>query len=194
MSFTGGALLTRLRRRDPDALRAVVDAHARRLYRAARGLGHSRDDAEDLVQDVFVTFLETLDRFEGRADVGTWLFGILYHKVQERNRQRLREERYDPIDAVFESSFDANGRWRRPPADPERALASEEAALAIRDCLGALPQAQREVFWLRQVEELSGAAVSKILGHTVTHVGVLLHRARQRLRQCLDGKGWKVTR
>lgn len=194
MTLAGRALLEKLRRRDPDVLRAVVDQHGRRLYRAARGMGYSRDKAEDLVQDVFVTFMDTLDRFEGRAEVGTWLFGILHHKMQERGRWRTREELHDPIDGVFESRFDSKGNWSQPPVDPDRALSSEEAGRAIRECLDGLPPAQREVFLLRQVEELSGAAVSKILGQTVTHIGVLLHRARHRLRECLDGKGWKTTR
>lgn len=67
MAKLGERVLTRLRRRDPDALRAIVDAHARPLYRAARGMGFTIEEAEDLAQDVFVTFIESLERFEGRA-------------------------------------------------------------------------------------------------------------------------------
>src|SRR5437899_2657503 len=66
-------LLMRLRRRDPEALRTIVDEHARRLYRAARGMGHTTDEAEDLAQDALVTFIESIDRFEGRAQISTWL-------------------------------------------------------------------------------------------------------------------------
>jgi len=136
--------LGRLRRRDPEALRSVVDEEGRRLYRAARGMGYSKNEAEDLVQDVFVTFIESIERFEGRAQVGTWLFGILHHKSQ--------------------------------------------------DCLDGLSPSQREVFQLRQVEELSAVEVSKISGHAITHIGVLFHRARMKLRVCLEGKGWGRSR
>src|SRR4051812_18878690 len=95
--------IARLRRRDAATLRSVVDEHGRRLYRAARGMGCSQDTAADVVQDVFVVFLDGLDRFQGSSQVGTWLFGILHHKMQERRRSAAREETRDPIDAVFEA-------------------------------------------------------------------------------------------
>ena len=87
-----GAQLARLRARDPAALRSVVDDHARRLYRTARGMGYAAAEAEDVVQDVFVTFLETLDRFEGRSQIGTRLFGILHRKSLERRRAKVRDD------------------------------------------------------------------------------------------------------
>ncbi len=186
--------LERLRRRDPDALRSVVEEQGRRLYRTARGMGHSQSEAEDLVQDVFVTFIESIERFEGRSQVGTWLFGILHHKSQERRRAVVREEKVDPIDQVFESRFDARGAWTRPPAPPDQGVGAREAGQAIGDCLEGLSPVQREVFQLRQVEELSAAEVCKICGHTITHIGVLLHRARLKLRDCLEGKGWGRSR
>jgi RNA polymerase sigma-70 factor, ECF subfamily len=183
-------LLARLRRRDPETLRVVVEEHGRRLYRAARGMGFSIQEAEDLAQDVFVTFLASVDQFEGRAQIGTWLFGILHHKAQERWRTHVRDERSDPIEAVFEAQFDSRGHWIRPPVAPDRQVGSHEAGEAIGECLDALPPSQREVFQLRQIEDLSAAEVCKILALTVTHIGVLLHRARARLRECLERKGW----
>ncbi len=187
------AFLARLRSGDPATLGAVVDEHARRLYRAARGMGFLAEDAEDLVQDVFVTFVHGLDRFEGRSNVGTWLFGILYHKIQERRRSSAREEAHDPADEVFESRFDARGSWIRLPIAPDREATSREVGVALRKCLDDLPPLQRAVFELRQVEELSAAEAGNVLGQTVTYIGVLLHRARTRLRECLDRKGWTST-
>jgi RNA polymerase sigma-70 factor (ECF subfamily) len=184
----------RLRRRDPEALKSVVDEHGRRLYRAARGMGHSPHEADDLVQDVFVTFIESIERFEGRSQVGTWLFGILHHKSQERRRTVAREELTDPVDRVFESQFDALGSWIRTPTPPDRQVDAREAGEAIRACLDHLSAVQRDVFQFREVEELSAAEVSKISGLTVTHIGVLLHRARAKLRACLEGKGWGRSR
>jgi len=186
--------LERLRRRDPDALRSVVDAHSRRLYRAARGMGHAASEAEDLVQEVFVTCLQSIERFEGRSQVGTWLFGILHHKSQERRRTVAREDLTDPVDQVFESQFDARGGWTKTPTAPDRQVGAREAGEAIQDCLDGLSQIQREVFQFREAEELSAAEVSKISGLTVTHIGVLLHRARTKLRACLEGKGWGRSR
>jgi RNA polymerase sigma-70 factor (ECF subfamily) len=183
-------MVARLRARDPETLATAVHDHARTLYRAARGMGFQKTEAEDLVQDVFTTFLETLDRFEGRSPVRTWLFGILHRKVLERRREQYREEQYDPIDDVFESRFDTRGNWVRPPQDLQRLLESKEIGVAIAGCLEGLPSAQREVFVLREMESLATAEICKILGVTVTNMGVLIHRARNRLRECIEARGW----
>lgn len=188
------AFLARLHRRDAEALRLTVEKNARPLYRAARGMGFSRPEAEDLVQDVFATFLETLDRFEGRSEVRTWLFGILHHKSLERHRQLARDDQHDPIDDVFESCFDTGGNWVRPPLELDRLAASAEAGDAIQACLDELPALQRKVFVLREIEQRDAREVCNILGRTITHVGVLFHRARARLRHCLETRGWGDAR
>jgi len=186
--------LEALRERDPVALRRVVDQHGRRLYRAARGMGFSPDDAEDLAQEVFATFLQTIERFEGRSEVGTWLFGILYRKAHERRRTHAREEPLDELDEAFEARFNRDGSWREPPIPADRLVAAGETAHALRECLAGLPAQYREVFQLRQVDDLSAADVSGMLGCSINHVGVMFHRARVRLRACLEAKGWGRSR
>ncbi|MDO8794680.1 MAG: RNA polymerase sigma factor [Vicinamibacterales bacterium] len=188
------AFLSRLKARDPEALSTVVALHARRLYRVARGLGCQASEAEDVAQEVFVTFLETLDRFEGRSEVSTWLIGILHHKVRERRRAVARDERHHSIEDVFESQFDAAGHWTKAASPADRRLEGLESAEAVTACLAELPDRLRDVFHLRQVEELSAAEVGVTLDCTPTHVGVLLHRARLRLRACLERKGWRPGR
>ncbi|MGE0392086.1 MAG: RNA polymerase sigma factor [Vicinamibacterales bacterium] len=182
--------LEKLKNRDADALREVVDQHARRLYRTARALGCSAAVAEDVTQDVFVTFLEALDRFEGRSSLSTWLIGILRHKVFERRRAALRDDRHDPIDEVFEAQFDRAGHWTPEASPADRQLEALQSAEAVTACMAALPDRLREVFHLRQVEDLSAEEVGRMVGCTPGHVGVLLHRARTRLRTCLKEKGW----
>jgi RNA polymerase sigma-70 factor (ECF subfamily) len=182
--------LDRLRRREPEALTEAVREHARPLLRAAKAMGFPEPEAEDLVQDVYITLLERIDGFEGRSQLRTWLFGILHKKALERRRASLVDDRTDPIDEVFESRFDANGKWARPPADLERLLLSQEIGQMIQLCLEGLPANQRGVFVLREVEGIDSGEICKILGVSVTNLGVLMHRARTRLRECLEAKGW----
>ncbi len=157
-------------------------------------MGFTAVDAEDLAQDVFMTFLQTIDRFEGRSEVGTWLFGILHHKAQERRRAHAREDVTDAADDVFERRFKANGSWSEPPIPADRLVAAGQTAEALRECLAGLPEQHRDVFQLRQMQELSAADVSHVLGCTVNHVAVMFHRARVRLRACLEAKGWGRSR
>ncbi|MDA1094135.1 MAG: sigma-70 family RNA polymerase sigma factor [Acidobacteria bacterium] len=186
--------LTRLRARNPESLRAVAEEHSGRLYRAARGMGLPAEQADDIVQEVFVTFLGSLDRFEGRSSPATWLFGILLRKVQEQRRASAKDGLHDELDESWAANFDPSGTWITPSVNPERALAGREFADAVKTCLDDLSPPQREVLVLRQFQELPASGVGKILDLTVTHVGVLLHRARLRMRQCLDALGWSTSR
>ncbi len=83
-------------------------------------MGFPRDAADEVVQDVFVASMSTLDRFEGRSQVRTWLFGILHRKAMERRRDLADDARHDPIDDVFESQFDERGVRRSAPPAPDR--------------------------------------------------------------------------
>lgn len=183
--------LSRLHRRDPDTLRDVICEHTRPLYRAARALGFSEQESEDLAQDVLTTFLEKIQKFEGRSQVRTWLFGILYRKIHERRREQHREQQSDPIDEVFEARFDTKGSWTRPPLDLQRLLESREIGEAISACLKNLTVAQRSAFVLREIEQLSTQEICKVLDISTTYLGVLLHRTRHRLRECLESSGWR---
>jgi RNA polymerase sigma-70 factor (ECF subfamily) len=107
----------------------------------------------------------------------------------ERRRAAAMYDRIDPIDEVFESRFDTKGNWTRPPADLERLIISKEIGELIRGCMDGLPVNQREAFVLREVEGLETSEICKILAVSVTNFGVLIHRARASLRECLEAKG-----
>lgn len=181
--------LASLRRHDPEALGAAVRDHARPLFRSARALGFSEDEAEDLVQDVFVTFLEKIESFEGRSQLRTWLIGILHHKALEHRRLQSADRKCDALDDVLESRFDTQGKWVKPPADLERLFESKRTGEIIRGCMEKLPPNQRAAFALREIEGLETAEICKILAVTITNLGVLFYRARTRLRECLESVG-----
>lgn len=179
-------LAARVRARDRDALTAVVDAYLDQVLRAARGAGLNEHQAEEVAQNTFATFIQTAPRFEGRSHVRTWIFGILYRKIQEARRGFTKDRKTDDIDQVFESRFDEERSWSRPPRGPEDELFAKEARSEISDCVGGLPERQRMAFVLREVEGFSTREICKILEVSVTNVGVMLFRARNRLRECLE--------
>lgn len=183
------ALLDNLKERKSKAVAQIVEEHTAVLLRGALGRGLPLADAEELVQETFVAFLKAVDRFEGRSSVRTFLFGILYRKAMERGRKVSRELATDPIDQVFEGRFGkANGMWINPPKGPdENALIKETGAL-IEECLGGLTEDQRSTFHLKEVDHLSTAEVCNVLDISVTNLRVLLFRARNKLRECLERK------
>lgn len=187
--FSDPGFVARLRAGDRDAMAAVVRAYLPHIHRAARGAGLIAERADDVVQETFKTFVESAARFEGRSHVRTWLFGILYRKIAEARRGLRREREFDDIDDVFESRFDERGRWSRPPRLADGELAAKQTRLQISECLEAAPASQRLAFVLREVEGFETPEICRILEVSRTNLGVMLHRLRNRVRECLETKG-----
>lgn len=177
--------------RDPGVLDAVARDCLPGLLRAARAVGLDHQAAEDTVQEVFLTFVRRAPEFDGRARVSTWLFGILFRKVAETRRALARDNAQEDIDAALESRFDPVGRWSRPPEGPEEDFARAEIRRSLAECLEEVPERQRLVFHLREVEGLSTEEICKVADVTPNNLGVLLYRARNRLRECLERKGFE---
>ncbi len=184
-------LVTKVRARDPETLERIVRAYLRQIERAGRGAGLNAHQAEELAQATFVTFIETAPRFEGRSKVRTWIFGIFFRKLQEARRGFAKDRKLDDIDDVFESRFDDGGHWIAQSSSPTTDLDSKEILREIDDCLDSTPERQRLAFILREVEQLETEEICNIMGITATNLGVMLFRARNRLRECLESKGYE---
>ena len=183
------ALAARLRAGEPAALELVVQAYLPQILRAARGAGLDPSQAEDVTQATFTTFIETASRFEGRSHVRTWIFGILYRKVSEHRRGTARDREMDVLDDVMEHRFDVNGSWSRPQPTADTRVYAREIKAHLATCLDELNPAQRHAFLLREVQEFTTSEICKILDVTTTNLGVMLYRARNRLRECLAAAG-----
>jgi RNA polymerase sigma-70 factor (ECF subfamily) len=189
--FGDPAFVARLRARDSSAVEAVVHAYMPQILRAARGAGLDPARAQDVTQSVFLTFLERVARFEGRSHVRTWLFGILYRKLSETWRTVRRDNALDDIDEVMEARFARDGTWMHPPRPADRDTLDAEIRAHLAACLDEVPERQRMVFLLREVEGMSTAEICNVLGVTDTNLGVLLFRVRNRLRECLEKRSLK---
>jgi RNA polymerase sigma-70 factor (ECF subfamily) len=180
-----------IRAGEPAELEAVARECLPGLVRAALASGLPRDRAEDAVQASLLVFVQRAASYDGRARVCSWIHGILARKIMEERRGAQRVVREEDIDGVMESRFDANGSWIRPPRGPGDALARGELQRELGACLDELPERQRIAFALREVEGMRTDEVCKILEVTANNLGVLLFRARNGLRECLESKGFE---
>lgn len=187
----GSDFVARVRAGDRETLEAVIHAYLGQILRAARGAGLSPERAEDVTQATFATFIEVARRFEGRSHVRTFLFGILYKKIAEARRGERREQQTDSIEDLVESRFALDGSWQHPPRPLDRELQDAEIRDAIGECLDHVSTQQRMAFVLRELEGLTTEEICKILDVTRTNLGVLLYRSRNRLRECLETKGFR---
>jgi RNA polymerase sigma factor (sigma-70 family) len=178
-----------INRCDPDTLERIARTSLPVLLRAARAAGLGEDDAADASQDTFLVFVQRAEHFDGRSPVINWLLGILYKKIQERRRSVAREEPLVDAAASMSDRFNDEGMWIRPPRSPEAYAAGEQALKWVEDCLGLLNDRRRLAFVLREVEQLETSEICKILETTPNTLGVLLFRARNALRECVESKG-----
>lgn len=178
---------------DDEVIETLIVGHSEKLLRTALGLGFDPGVAEELVQDTFVTFLEARQRFEGRARLSTFLFGILYNKAREMRRAQGKEPSLDAIEEKFDGKFISDGHWNPALAEefsePEKGCHVTEITLRLTQCLEGLPLAHRMAFTLKEVQGLSTPALCEALETTANHLGVLLFRGRNALRDCLKEKG-----
>lgn len=188
MSKIDFELLEKLRNRDPKALAEVVQQNTRHLYNGSLKLGFAPHEAEDLTQNVWTTFFDIVNRFEGHSTVKTFLYGILYKKASEMRKQRNRLEPTDKIEKIVDDRFDSHGNWTKSPIDPEKFLHSTQLMDLIKQCLEYLPLNQKMAFIIRDVDEDSTEEACNILSVSATNLGVLLYRARNQLRECIERK------
>ncbi len=162
---------------------------------AVRRVGRA-DVAEDLVQEALLAGVRAWPTYAGRAEPGTWLTGILRHKVADHLRARYhRDGSAASLDAQGQlageedAAFDARGRWRAGGADwsgdPHRLAEDREFRRAVDACVAKLPGRMARLFVGRVADEGSTADLCGELGITPDHGWTLLHRARLRLRRCL---------
>ena len=188
---TDSQLLAALRAGDEQAFVVLVRRHHATMLRLASGFVPNLAVAEEVVQDTWLGVLRGLDGFEGRSSVRTWLFRILVNWARTAGtRERRSIAVGDPGRAVDQSRFDPSGAWASPPEhwieDAEDRLHAAKLAARLHSAIGELPERQREVVTLRDVEGLSSEEVCSVLAISESNQRVLLHRGRSRLRQVLE--------
>jgi RNA polymerase sigma-70 factor (ECF subfamily) len=191
MDDAGPTLLQRLREGDAGALEAVMERYGARVYRLARGVTRNDADAEEVVQDVFLTIARKHETFEGRAALSSWIHRVTMNAALNKKRG-LRAEVETPLDDLLPAFLPDGHRagdrsmiladWSQAP---ERELLSAESRAAVRAALDRLPPHYRAVVVLRDVEGLSNEEAAESLGESVPMVKSRLHRARMALREQL---------
>jgi len=172
-----------------------LDRHRPYLLKFAMLQLRQKDAAEDVVQDVFLAALKGAQGFAGRSSVRTWLTSILVHKIADHRAKAGRESSLDArqeedaesVDALFQ----ANGAYVSMPREwrnPEEALNDRRFYEALERCLDGLSPRDARTFLLRELMGLSIDEICQQTGASATNCSVILHRARMRLRACLEAR------
>ncbi len=190
----------------PDANKKMIDnSTLTDIRRDMMKFAHLqlRDEtlAEDVVQEALAAALTSAKEFAGRSALKTWVFAILRNKIIDQIRLQSRttnvssfSQQEESLDETFETLFKANAHWspgNRPNdwGNPEEALRQQRFWDVFDACLKHLPENTARVFMMREFLEFETAEVCQELSITISNCNVILHRARNGLRNCLE-KNW----
>lgn len=176
---------------------ALLAEHRPVLFRYALLQLRDNELADDAVQDALLAAWQSASTFEGKAGLRTWLIGILKHKIADHWRRSDREVVTSDIDFIDTDESDggeadffmSNGQWNGGPSawnDPEIALKQQEFWSIYETCQNNLPPKMAQVFMLRELVGLEAEEVCRETGLSDANYWVIMHRARLRLRECLE--------
>jgi RNA polymerase sigma-70 factor, ECF subfamily len=192
-------IVAALKRGDQAVFAELVDAYSPGLMRMAMMFVRDRAVAEEVVQETWIAVLRGIDRFEGRSSLKTWIYRILMNTAKTRGQRESRSVPFSAAASADEPSvdpdrfLDANhryaGGWMLGPSEwqtPEEELLQGETREAILAAIDQLPEAQRAVITMRDVEGFPAEEVAETLGISDGNQRVLLHRARSKVRAAIE--------
>jgi RNA polymerase sigma-70 factor (ECF subfamily) len=177
-------LVRRAKRGDGRAYGSLVARYQDKIYRLARRMTVTDEDAEDVLQEAFVKAYKSLGTFEGKSRFSTWLYRITVNLAL----MKLRKRRIDTVSMdvpVSTEQGSAPREFENGRPDPLEALLAKESRDVLDKAIAGLPTGYRAVFVLRHVEELSTEETARILKISVAAVKSRLHRTRILLREQL---------
>ncbi len=184
-------LVARLRGGDTGALETLMARYSSRVYRLAHGITRNDADAEEVVQDVFLSLFRKIDTFEERSALGTWIYRVTANAALIKRRgKRVQLEVFleDQLPTFREDGHREGDRdflladWS---TRPDEELVAIETRTVLARALDQLPDGYRTVVLLRDLEGLSNEETAEVLGESVASVKSRLHRARMALREQL---------
>lgn len=170
---------------DHKAQSLLVNRYSSRVYNLALRILHNREEAEDVLQDTFLTVIKKLDMFDGRSSLFTWIYRIATNSAlmtlrkKKIRRNNIKSNDFDPEQQQIENLID----WSQ---DPTMSLDNDEIREHIENAMNTLKEKYRTVFILRDIEGLSTRETSKVLDITEENVKIRLLRARHTLRAYLS--------
>jgi RNA polymerase sigma-70 factor (ECF subfamily) len=179
-TLSDAEVVTRIRAGEPALFEILIRRYNQRLYRIARSVLRDDAEAEDVLQQAYVSAFGHLDQFAGRAQFSTWLTKIAFHEALARARRRRREVALAP---PSEPEEDAMNRIQSPSPNPEQQVLQGELRGQLEAVIDALPATYRVVFVLREVEGMSTSETAACLDLREDAVKTRLHRARALLRE-----------
>lgn len=162
---------------------------------------NDRETARDIIQETFFAALKNVDSYRGEISEKNWLFLILKNKIVDIYKRKARElqQSLDELTDAMEQSFDENGHWKpgaflhASGSNPENTLMASEFGSILNACVNRLQELMRVCFVLKYLEDMEADEICKELTISSSNYWVLIHRAKLKIRLCLEKKGVQIV-
>lgn len=176
-------LVERLKQKNEIAFKQLIESHQKMVINTCYGLLQNREDAEDIAQNVFIDFYNSIDKFRGEAKLKTWLYRISVNHslnyIKSKNRRKwlsfLDQKQSITINTMHSHNSDA----------PEFRIEKEQRATILKTTIEQLPEKQKIAFTLSKYEELSYSEIAEVMNLSVSSIESLLFRAKKNLQKSL---------
>jgi len=180
------AFIERLRQRDEQAFKMLVEEYKDRVYNTCLGMLHNRQDAEDAAQEVFIRVYDSIGSFREESSLATWIYRIAVTRSLEMIRHRKREKRRPFFESLRSTGEDTDEVGGAGSFDhPGIALEQKERVEILFREIGRLPENQKVAFTLHKVEGLAYKEIAAVMETTLPAVESLMHRAKKNLQKQL---------
>ena len=187
-----------------DLLAEWVNQYTHDLLRWATFKTNNKEVAEDLIQETFLAALKGLDGFKNESNPKTWLTAILNNKILDYHRYRLKnivisstKNDNTESEALFNNLFDNYDNWQRPKrpmpwsTEPENLLDNTEFQITLKNCMSELPEIWLSAVQLKYTDEKNAKEICQELNISTTNYWQLIHRAKLKIRTCLDANWFR---
>ncbi|HHV40798.1 MAG: sigma-70 family RNA polymerase sigma factor [Bacteroidales bacterium] len=172
-------IVERLKKREESAFKELVDTYGDMVFRVCMGVLHNAADADDVTQEVFIEVYRSIQKFQSKSKLSTWLYRIALNKSLNHLRDNRRHKRALLPDKEQMEQWNVSAT----DADPLEVLHNQEKRQVLQKAIDALPQRQKKAFVLSQYEDLSYKEIADVMETSVSSVESLLFRARQNLQK-----------
>ena len=174
-------IITDFLKGDRESFRVLAERYSDTLFRVAMGYLHSKEDSEDLVQEVLVKVYKSIETFKGDSKLSTWLYRITVNTCLNEIDKRRRRGVFERIEDGMAKIYNKGGAER----DPQESMIADEVTIAVRKAIDSLPEKQKTAFILQKYQDLSQKEISSIMQLSEGSVEQLLIRGKESLKKKL---------
>jgi RNA polymerase sigma-70 factor (ECF subfamily) len=179
-------LINRIQEGDQKAFRLLVEKHQEMVVNTCFSIVHSRADAEDIAQDVFLEVFRTSGNFRGDSKLSTWLYRIATNRSLNFIRNKKRKGFFETFEDAFSSGRNRDNEISGNHADqPDQNITGQQRKDMLHHAIDKLPEKQRVAFTLNKYEELPYLQIAEIMEISLSSVESLIHRAKKNLQKQL---------